>query len=189
MNDRKKYWNEEYANILLENAASIVHEYGTEACKLFKAVFIDKTVQVRTTMRYAFQRNFEENYWVSVHRYIDDSLGTNNLNGCQHPHIMCYDCWGDNEALIAQALNRGDIYTAYLTCKQVLESISLSDSAVVERLLQDWTAHSTDTSCKYFLIDDKTYNLREAYNLLCEKERAATETVENNEEVQEVCES
>lgn len=184
-----KYWNEEYANILLENAASIVHEYGTEACKLFKAVFIDKTVQVRTTMRYAFQRNFEENYWVSVHRYIDDSLGTNNLNGCQHPHIMCYDCWGDNEALITQALNRGDIYTAYLICKQVLESISLSDSAVVERLLQDWTVHRTDTSCKYFLIDDKTYNLREAYNLLCEKERAATETVENNEEVQEVCES
>ena len=184
-----KYWNEEYANILLENAASIVHEYGTEACKLFKAVFIDKTVQVRTTMRYAFQRNFEENYWVSVHRFVDGSLGTNNLNGCQHPHIMCYDCWGDNEALITQALNRGDIYTAYLICKQVLESISLSDSAVVERLLQDWTVHRTDTSCKYFLIDDKTYNLREAYNLLCEKERVATETVENNEEVQEVCES
>ena len=184
-----KYWNEEYANILLENTASIVHEYGTEACKLFKAVFIDKTVQVRTTMRYAFQRNFEENYWVSVHRFVDDSLGTNNLNGCPHPHIMCYDCWGDNDALIAQALNRGDIYTAYLICKQVLESISLSDSAVVERLLQDWTVHRTDTSCKYFLIDDKTYNLREAYNLLCEKERATTETVENNEEVQEVCES
>lgn len=184
-----KYWNEEYANILLENTESIVHGYGTEACKLFKAVFIDKTVQARTTMRYAFKRNFEENYWVYVHRFLDGSLGTNNLNGCPHPHIMYYDCWGDNEALIAQALNRGDIYTAYLICKQVLESISLSDSAVVERLLQDWTAHRTDTSCKYFLIDDKTYNLREAYNLLCEKERAATETVENNEEVQEVCES
>ena len=88
---------------------------------------------------------------------------------------MGYDCWGDNAANIQQALSRNDLYTAYLICKQVLESIALSDGAVVERMLCYWTEQRTNDMAKFFLIDGKAYNLRDAYVLLCKKAEAVEE--------------
>ena len=179
------YWNEEYAGILLENEDSTVHQYGDEAEALFKAVFIDKTVQLRVAMAYKMAYDTDNMCFGRLHRDGDSVLEF--TEGCPHPHIMGYDCWGDNAANIQQALSRDDLYTAYMICKQVLESVALSDGAVVERMLCYWTEQRTNNTAKFFLIDGKAYNLRDAYMILCkklaeEKAEATTETSENAEQ-------
>ena len=173
------YWNEEYASVLLENEDSLVHRYGDEAEALFEAIFIDKTVQLRVAMAYQMIYDADNICFSRIHR--DNDYVVELTEGCPQPHIMGYDCWGDNTANIQQALSRNDLYTAYMICKQVLESVALSDGAVVERMLSYWTEQRTNNTAKFFLIDGKAYNLREAYVLLCkklaeEKAEAATET-------------
>ncbi len=173
------YWNEEYANVLLENENSMVHNYGDEAEALFEAIFINKTVQLRVAMAYKMAYDADNMCFGRLHRDSDSVLEF--TEGCPHPHIMGYDCWGDNAAIIQQALSRNDLYTAYMICKQVLESVALSDGAVVERMLCYWIEQRTNDMAKFFLIDGKAYNLRDAYVLLCkklaeEKAEAATET-------------
>lgn len=179
------YWNEEYANVLLENEDSLVHNYGDEAEALFEAIFINKTVQLRVAMSYKMTYDNDDMCFSRIHRDGDSVIEF--TEGCPHPHIMGYDCWGDNAANIQQALSRNDLYTAYMICKQVLESVALSDGAVVERMLCYWTEQRTNDMAKFFLIDGKAYNLRDAYVLLCkklaeEKAEAATETSENAEQ-------
>ena len=179
------YWNEEYAGVLLENEDSVVHNYGDEAEALFKAIFINKTVQLRVAMAYKMAYDTDNMCFDRPHR--DDDSVLEFTEGCPHPHIMGYDCWGDNAANIQQALSRNDLYTAYMICKQVLESVALSDGAVVERMLHYWTEQRTNNTAKFFLIDGKAYNLRDAYVILCkklaeEKAEATTETSENAEQ-------
>lgn len=179
------YWNEEYAGVLLENEDSIVHNYGDEAEALFKAIFIDKTVQLRVAMAYQMTYDADNMCFGRMHR--DDTNVLEFTEGCPHPHIMGYDCWGDNAANIQQALSRDDLYTAYMICRQVLESVALSDGAVVERMLCYWTEQRTNNTAKFFLIDGKAYNLHDAYMILCkklaeEKAEAITETSENAEQ-------
>lgn len=173
------YWNEEYASVLLENETSVVHNYGDEAEALFEAIFINKTVQLRVAMAYKMAYDADNMCFGRPHRDSDSVIEF--TEGCPHPHIMGYDCWGDNAAIIQQALSRNDLYTAYMICKQVLESVALSDGAVVERMLCYWVEQRTNDMAKFFLIDGKAYNLRDAYVLLCkklaeEKAEAATET-------------
>ena len=179
------YWNEEYAGVLLENEDSVVHNYGDEAEALFEAIFINKTVQLRVAMAYKMAYDTDNMCFSRMHRDSDSVLEF--TEGCPHPHIMGYDCWGDNAANIQQALSRNDLYTAYMICKQVLESVALSDGAVVERMLSYWVEQRTNDMAKFFLIDGKAYNLRDAYVILCkklaeEKAEAATETSENAEQ-------
>ena len=179
------YWNEEYASVLLENKDSLVHNYGDEAEALFEAIFIDKTVQLRVAMAYQMIYDTDNMCFSRIHRDNDSIIEF--TEGCPHPHIMGYDCWGDNAANIQQALSRNDLYTAYMICKQVLESVALSDGAVVERMLGYWTEQRTNNAAKFFLIDGKAYNLRDAYMILCkklaeEKAEATTETSENAEQ-------
>ena len=175
------YWNEEYAGILLENEDSMVHQYGDEAEALFKAVFIDKTVQLRVTMAYKMAYDTDNMCFGRLHRDGDGIIEL--TDGCPQPHIMGYDCWGDNAANIQQALSRNDLYTAYMICKQVLESVALSDGAVVERMLGYWTEQRTNNNAKFFLIDGKAYNLHDAYMVLCKKlAEATTETSEDAEQ-------
>ena len=173
------YWNEEYARVLLENKNSMVHNYGDEAEALFEAIFIDKTVQLRVAMAYQMTYDTDNMCFNRIHRDNDSIVEL--TEGCPHPHIMGYDCWGDNEANIQQALGRNDLYTAYMICKQVLESVALSDGAVVEKMLSYWTEQRTNNTAKFFIIDGKAYNLHDAYMILCkklaeEKAEAATET-------------
>ena len=179
------YWNEEYASVLLENENSMVHNYGDEAEALFEAIFIDKTVQLRVAMAYKMSYDADNMCFGRLHRDGDSVLEF--TEGCPHPHIMGYDCWGDNAAHIQQALSRNDLYTAYMICKQVLESVALSDGAVVERMLSYWVEQRTNDMAKFFLIDGKAYNLRDAYVILCkklaeEKAETTTETSENAEQ-------
>lgn len=179
------YWNEEYASVLLENEDSVVHNYGDEAEALFEAIFVDKTVQLRVAMAYNMAYDTDNMGFGRLHRDSDSVVEF--TEGCPHPHIMGYDCWGDNAANIQQALSRNDLYTAYMICKQVLESVALSDGAVVERMLSYWVEQRTNDMAKFFLIDGKAYNLRDAYVILCkklaeEKAEAATETSENAEQ-------
>lgn len=179
------YWNEEYARVLLENEDSIVHTYGDEAKALFEAVFINKTVQLRVAMAYQMTYDADNMCFNTIHR--DNDSVVELTEGCPHPHIMGYDCWGDNAASIHQALGRDDLYTAYMICKQVLESVALSDGAVVERMLSYWTEQRTNKAAKFFLIDDKAYNLRDAYMILCKKlaEEKAEDTTETSENVEQ----
>ena len=179
------YWNEEYAGVLLENEDSVVHNYGDEAEALFEAIFVDKTVQLRVAMAYKMAYDTDNMCFGRLHRDGDSVIEF--TEGCPHPHIMGYDCWGDNAANIQQALSRNDLYTAYMICKQVLESVALSDGAVVERMLCYWTEQRTNNTAKFFLIDGKAYNLRDAYVILCkklaeEKAEATTEASENAEQ-------
>ena len=179
------YWNEEYASVLLENEDSVVHNYGDEAEALFEAIFVDKTVQLRVAMAYKMAYDTDNMCFGRLHR--DGDSVVEFTEGCPHPHIMGYDCWGDNAANIQQALSRNDLYTAYMICKQVLESVALSDGAVVERMLSYWVEQRTNSTAKFFLIDGKAYNLRDAYVILCkklaeEKAEATTETSENAEQ-------
>ena len=179
------YWNEEYASVLLENKDSLVHNYGDEAEALFEAIFIDKTVQLRVAMAYQMTYDVDNMCFSRMQRDNDSVIEF--TEGCPHPHIMGYDCWGDNAANIQQALSRDDLYTAYMICKQVLESVALSDGAVVEKMLHYWTEQRTNNTAKFFLIDGKAYNLHDAYMILCKKlaEEKAKDTIETSENAEQ----
>ena len=180
------YWNEEYTSVIIENKDSLVHNYGDEAEALFEAIFIDKTVQLRVAMADQMTYDADNMYFGRIHR--DDDSIVEFTEGCPHPHIMGYDCWGENAANIQQALSRDDLCTAYMICKQVLESVALSDGAVVEKMLHYWTEQRTNNTAKFFLIDGKAYNLRDAYVILCKKlaeEKAEAATATEAEAVEE----
>lgn len=115
-------------------------------------------------MQFCLQKQYGEmTSWNPPHKTID-LFQFSNKKGCKHPHIMRFDCWGDNAAPILRALEEQDYATAYLMCKQVLYSIAMADGAVVDALLDAIDANSDNTnangtSIKIKNIQAKSWNL------------------------------
>lgn len=169
-----KFWNEDEAQMYIDNPSSCLHAYTILTQDLFQKIFIDKTVKLKVYMQFFLQKEYRGAGWNPPHK-SQDLFQCSNKKGCPHPHIMRYDCWGDNAAPIVEALTNNDYSTAYLMCKQVLYSIAMSDSAVVEGLLDYMQDSYGDANAKWYIYKGKEYTGKEMRHVIAKEQKAEIE--------------
>lgn len=176
-----KFWNTDEARMYIDNTSSCLYDHSKLAQELFEKIFIDKTIKMKVFMQFFLQKQYGENDWNPPHK-TTDLFPFSNKKGCKHPHIMRFDCWGDNASPIVQALVEQDYTTAYLMCKQVLYSIAMADSAVVDTLLDAMDSCSNVTDAKWYIYKDKEYSGRELKFVLAKEQAEAEKEVKENED-------
>lgn len=175
-----KFWNTDEARMYIDNTSSCLYDHSKLAQELFEKIFIDKTVKMKVFMQFFLQKQYGEEGWNPPHK-TTDLFPFSNKKGCKHPHIMRFDCWGDNASPIIQALVEQDYTTVYLMCKQVLYSIAMADGAVVDALLDAIDNCSNDTNAKWYIYKDKEYSGRELEFVLAKEQAEAEKEVKENE--------
>lgn len=176
-----KFWNTDEARMYIDNTSSCLYDHSELAQELFEKIFIDKTVKMKVFMQFFLQKQYHEDGWNPPHKTMD-LFPFSNKNGCKHPHIMKYDCWGDNASPIIQALVEQDYTTVYLMCKQVLYSIAMADGAVVDALLDAIDNRSNDSTAKWYIYKNKEYSGRELEFVLAKEQAEAEKEVKENED-------
>lgn len=176
-----KFWNTDEARMYIDNTSSCLYDHSKLAQELFEKIFIDRTVKMKVFMQFFLQKQYGEDGWNPPHKIVD-LFTFSNKNGCKHPHIMRFDCWGDNAAPIVQALVEQDYATVYLMCKQVLYSIAMADGAVVAELLDAIDNCSNDTNAKWYIYKDKEYSGKELEFVLAKERAEAEKEVKENED-------
>ena len=177
-----KFWNTDEARMYIDNTSSCLYDHSKLAQELFEKIFIDKTVKMKVFMQFYLQKQYGEiTSWNPPHKTMD-LFPFSNKKGCKHPHIMRFDCWGDNAAPILQALEEQDYATVYLMCKQVLYSIAMADGAVVDALLDAIDNCSDVTDAKWYIYKDKEYSGKELEFVLAKERAEAEKEVKENED-------
>lgn len=176
-----KFWNTDEARMYIDNTSSCLYDHSKIAQGLFEKIFIDKSVKMKVFMQFFLQKHYGEDSWNPPHKTVD-LFPFSNKKGCEHPHIMRFDCWGDNVSPIIQALVEQDYTTVYLMCKQVLYSIAMADSAVVDALLDFMDEYFNDTNAKWYIYKDKEYSGRELEFVLAKEQAEAEKEVKENED-------
>lgn len=152
------FWNEDYAKMLVENKGSVLYDaVDNTIVQLFKDLFIDK---VATLYTYMYVR-VELSTYTAQRYYPDDTYDTAcNLRGIAQPHVMGYNCFGDNASLIMQALEQANFTQVVLQLQTLCSSINLADSIVVENaLLLD--LYNGRSKGKALTRDGKDYTIAE----------------------------
>lgn len=176
-----KFWNTDEARMYIDNPSSCLYEHPVLTQVLFEKIFIDETVKLKVFMQFFLQRRYGAEGWNPPHK-TNDLFSYSNRKGCKHPHIMRYDCWGDNETPIIEALVQQDYVTAYLICKQVLYSIAMSDGAVVQALLEYMDSRADDDTAKWYIYKDKEYTSKEMARIIAKEQAEAEMEVAENED-------
>lgn len=176
-----KFWNTDEARMYIDNTSSCLYDHSKITQELFEKIFIDKTVKMRVFMQFYLQKKYNEDGWNPPHKTMD-LFPFSNKKGCKHPHIMQYDCWGDNASPIVQALVEQDYTTVYLMCKQVLYSIAMADGTVVDALLDFMDECSNNTNAKWYIYKDKEYSGKELEFVLAKERAEADKEVKENED-------
>lgn len=107
---------------------------GAEAWlqQLIKDVFLNKKYTLN------IESGIQINLDTHTFRYVRPTqygIYSHNAKGIPNPHHEYYNCWGDNQPIIHQALNNSDFLTAILTAFAAMAGINLSDTAVIEKFV------------------------------------------------------
>ena len=79
------------------------------------------------------------------------NISGRDLYGIPNPHHKYYDCWGDNKPNIVQALIDKNYIAAITTCFAAISGLNISDTAVIEKLVNDELRYYSTTPC----LEDK----------------------------------
>lgn len=176
MVDKVMYWEPDIAQSLYDNGGSVLHNYPSNVVELFKAIFIDETIHLSIGLSADILFDAHQNATKvrKSERDIRDDIYNTNCKCCPHPHIMAYNCWGDNEHLLTQALANEDYVSVMGIVNNVLCSINLADTPVLEQLL-DCMDNYRDTAM--YILDGEYYTYAQVLKKLKEKEEVVTDAV------------
>lgn len=125
------------------NRDNIVNNAPDWMQQLLKDLFINKT--------YTLQ--IESGIYLDLHaktfRYINPTsyIEYNCLCGIPNPHHKYYNCWGDNTPIIHKAMLESDYLTAILTAFAAMSGLSLSDTAVLDKFINNEFYEFDNTLC------------------------------------------
>lgn len=117
------YWSDDEWNMVKCNLPG-----NSRGAALYKAIFEAKTYTLM------FEQGFAITYNNEGRCGIDRWNGTTLTKGIPNPHMADYNCWGDNQALIVDALSKYDLTMAFAQIVSALSGINVSDSAVFSKL-------------------------------------------------------
>lgn len=119
-----EYYNEEVLKIYLEKDRVITSTVGK---RILKEVFIDKKYKLVTYTLFTLDLY---DMRASKNNDIDPIFP----EGLPHPHLMRYDCWGDNGTAIKQALRDNNFIQAIEQCMAACYNLNMTDTAVMSYL-------------------------------------------------------
>lgn len=149
-------FDEDAAEEYIDNRDSIIYEYTNINCndteKLFRAIFIDQTVKIRTVAMYQVNvSGFRVNGCSDAH-YINEVA-----NRFPNTHIHHYHCLGDYEMMMVDALREGNVVGCLSICGMSARSLNFGDSTVMERFVNDITSITKNMNA--FEMNGELYNL------------------------------
>lgn len=127
-------FNEDFAETSIENRNSIIYDYSTQGnddtWRLFSAIFIDNRIKIRTIACYELDISRNKVTGLSHFSYpkkFDTYL--------PNTHIDEYNCLGDYEVMMHEALIKEDIIMCIELCIMSSKSINLGDSPVMRKFI------------------------------------------------------
>lgn len=164
------YWNESYAQNILDNSYSDLYEVGNgnfdrdKRAKLFKAIFVDKTIRLRLCGAYKFE------YGSRVYGLAGYSYPCEVETYMPNPHINEYHCLGQYEGIITELVIAGNYIMAIEQCIQSSRSLNMADGAVMRKFYERLFGRRTSEEKVMELPDGKIVNTKEAIEWLNEQE-------------------
>ena len=144
-----------------------------ESAKYYDNQFLIKYLEKDTVINSAFaKRLLKEIYIDGIYDllfytkfYINIIEGTvsyctpsnESFKAFPHPHIMNYNCWGDNRTYITKAIVQNDYMGALEQCLAACYNLNFSDSIVIERFGRD--INNLNTFGKIKCIKDANGNM------------------------------
>ena len=165
VNAPAKYYDIKYLEKYFDKGTVISYD---NVKRLLKEIYIDNLYELIFATKFVV--NIED---CRVNATDQDNR---NLGGFPHPHIMCYNCWGDNKTYIRKALAEQNTIGALEQCIAACYNLNFSDAIVVERMSYNLNSKYRNIKC----IKDKEGNLftpSEIYRKYIEEEKEQ----ENNE--------
>lgn len=134
------FWDEEQA---VRNYKRY-QDFKTENyLKLYKALFIDKTLKLRIYFSVGIDAtNFNPRYIPPY--YSEDKTYL------PHPHLMRYDCWGTHADQLSEYYISNNLIGALTHLTYAVEQINVNDNCVIENVMEE--AMSND----YCILEDAT---------------------------------
>ena len=166
-------FDEEVAEEFVNNDESILYEYSnlndSDTEKFFNAIFVDKTIRIKTCAQYVLNLNRNRVEGIS------DATYSSNLvdNYYPNPHIHLYSCLGDYSRMMCEALESEDIITCFELCQMSARSLNFSDSTVMEKFVKKITSMTKNV---FELPDGSLVNTRGVLKYV--KEEETTEKTE-----------
>ena len=130
-----------YAPLKYVDTAMVEHNYIKRASvqesnpnlvKLFKAAYIDETIELWTMTVITLNLSGADAFGGEAN--IPSAI---TAKYALHPHINRYSCFGNNRNLIIKGLKSNDIIMAIEQCIAAGMNLNFSDSAVITRLASD----------------------------------------------------
>ncbi len=123
----QRYFDSTRPNVVKEASAAIQ--------QLLKDVFINQTHQ------FLFETGATLNLTRPQIQYYDPGnmpgiMSLADFKGMPNPHHRYYNCWGDNQSLITQALVNHDYVQAILQTIAAMAGINITDTAVIEKFVR-----------------------------------------------------
>lgn len=171
------YWDQSIAENLLNTSRRNALTYNFK--EVWRSILIDQTATLRLWT--AFRLDL-----VNA-RILVDFDTPQPPNTIPNEHLLNFECWGSNESRIMQALRGGYYDAALLQALSAVQSLNLTDSTVMESLVEKITEECTNYSKP--CIQDKetgeifTWISYEIY--LMKKEQEANESIKDDSPGQE----
>ncbi len=158
VNAPAKYYDNKYLKKYLQKGTVLRYD---STKRLLKEIYIDNIYELIFATKFTISLN-------SCYVQATDTDNT-NLGGYPHPHIMRFDCWGDNKTHIYKAISKHDIIGALEQCIAACYNLNFADTTVVSTLENKLRYNYKIIKC----IKDKEGNLftpLEIFNKYIEEE-------------------
>lgn len=165
-------YDEDVAEEFVENKRSVIYSYSnydsSDTYKLFKAVFVDKIVKLRSMAQYVLNINSNRVEGTQSANY------TAGLTESYFPnsHIHRYACLGDYSRMMCEALENEDVVACLELCQMSTRSLNFSDTTVMEHFCDKITSWNKKV---FELPDGKSATPREVIKYVSENEKKEEE--------------
>lgn len=159
-------YDEEIAEEFVDNTRSVLYSNSnldlSDTEKLFRALFVDSTVKLKTIAQYSIDINRNR-----VEGHSDPSYTPGLVHSYfPNPHIHYYSCLGDYSRMMCEALEKEDIITCLELCQMSTRSLNFADETVMEKFVSRITSNKRDKI--YQLPDGSSANLTEVLKYVSE---------------------
>ena len=156
------YWDEDVFKILRESSnGNPMRPTNRAKQQLIDDIF--STRKVTLWMDSGFRYNLSHcgfNYITMENEFNEVPAA----KGLPNPHHRYYNCWGDNEPMIAQAQGKGDNVIALAQIFAAIAGINLSDNIVLRRFIEDMLSDYKFVPCLQIKDTGEFITIQEYYN-------------------------
>ena len=173
------FWNEDIAKDIIADPRTWLYVYFRDRndtnkdfeLALFKAIFIERRFTLHTVVSIVCTRHsgMLDTPVGQVPNTMLEKYIQNSVQAIKHPHIMQYNCWGDNAEQLNTAFKNCEYIAGFDQIVQVVQSINMADSSVMETLMTT-LRNEQDKICLYDNANQVMITPRAAYNQTLIKE-------------------